>query len=220
MLTPPISPDARGHIDRELWARGLTFVGVDEVGRGCLAGPVVAAAVILDPVKFSHLSHLEQNIIRDSKTLSVRQRAQAEEIVKQVSLSLGIGSIPAREIERLGILPATFAAMKAAITQISVRPDYILVDGNQAIPDLDIPQKPLVKGDFYSYAIAAASIIAKNYRDAFMVACDNKYPGYGFKNHVGYGTKEHLRSLEKLGISPLHRRNFAPVRNMLSSPIA
>lgn len=207
--------DERGLIDQELWRRGLNFVGVDEVGRGCLAGPVVAAAVMLDPSRFARIGDKDRHLIRDSKTLSARQRLQAEILIKDVALCSAYGVISAREIETLGILHATFKAMKAAIAKIVSAIDYVLVDGNQAIPELDFPQKTLIKGDFYSYSIAAASIVAKNYRDTYMISCEEKYPGYGFANHVGYGTQEHLNSLQKFGITPLHRRNFAPVRKLM-----
>jgi ribonuclease HII len=174
--------------------------GVDEVGRGPLAGPVIAAAVILNPQK---------NIqgLKDSKLLTPTKREALSEIIKSDSLAYAIGRAEVEEIDELNILRASLLAMKRAIEQLSIIPELVLVDG-KFCPDIVLPSKAIIKGDSLIQAISAASIIAKVARDQEMVAYDEEYPGYHFALHKGYGTKMHYACLEKLGISPIHRKSF------------
>lgn len=181
------------------------IAGVDEAGRGPLAGPVVAAAVIL-PSDFP----VEQ--LNDSKQLSAETRQLLRQRIEKQAISIGIGMVHAEEIDRINILQATYQAMRLAVQNCKVPPDHLLLDAVE-IPDLSIPQTAIVKGDTLSHSIAAASIIAKTTRDDWMKQQAKQYPQYGFDHHMGYATPEHLASLQKYGPSPLHRRSFAPVRN-------
>jgi ribonuclease HII len=200
--------------ERELHAQGyLSVAGIDEVGRGPLAGPVVAAAVVL-PLELT-LQQAELAIIRDSKALTPRQRERAAVIVRQTALGIGVGEVPAEEIDRIGIAPATRRAMALALEALPQPPDHLLID---ALP-LSWRNKPctaIIKGDRLCTAIAAASIVAKVHRDAFMVEMDAVYPGYGFAGHKGYGSKGHLQALQELGPTPIHRYSFSPLRPSLS----
>jgi len=190
-------------IDRSLIA------GVDEAGRGPLAGPVIAAAVILDP-------HSPIEGITDSKALSVKMRNYLDLEIRNRALAWAIARADVEEIDRLNILQASLLAMKRAIDALSIRPQLALIDGNHC-PDLDgCRVEAIIKGDQLVTAIGAASILAKVARDREMVALDACYPGYGFAQHKGYPTKSHISALNTLGISPVHRRSYAPVRNMLS----
>lgn len=202
----------KGDMERALCAKGLSLVGVDEVGRGCIAGPVVAACVRLDYIKLWSLPETSLHLIRDSKTLSSLQRQSQLAVIHSLSTGIGIGEASAREIEDVGISQATFLAMNRAISQISGPIDLLLVDGNQKIKGQSYPQQTVVKGDRLCFAIAAASILAKEHRDDFMRSQSEVYPSYGFSNHVGYGTAHHLQAIQASGICPLHRRNFAPLR--------
>lgn len=186
---------------------GYEFVaGIDEVGRGPLAGPVVSAAVILD---------MNNSIIglNDSKKLSLKRRDELFEEIKEKAVSIGVGILTADEIDEHNILGATKLAMKEATLNLSQKPDLLLVDAVKL--DTPIPQEMIIKGDMKSNSIAAASIIAKVTRDIMMVEYDQLYPGYGFKNNAGYGTKEHLDGLELHGPTPIHRKSFAPVKKYL-----
>jgi len=184
--------------------------GVDEAGRGPLAGPVVAAAIILS-------GDFEPGLIKDSKQLSPAQRENAKDIIKSSTSLWGIGVIEPDVVDQVNILQATFMAMKIAVEQIHHTPDLVLVDGNFIIPNLDLPQKAIIGGDNEEQSIAAASILAKTYRDKLMVEYDEKYPGYGFAKHKGYGTRDHILSLSKLGPCPIHRRSFKPVSNYFNN---
>lgn len=211
-----VKKEEKGALEKLAYEKNIKILGVDEVGRGCLAGSVYAACVVLDLRKLFTLNDKERNLIRDSKKLSSKQREEAKEIIKKISLHESIGISSEREIEKYGILEATFIAMTRAIQGIKSPVDKIYIDGNQTIPGLEkIPQEAIIKGDSLSYTIAAASIIAKEARDLYMQKQALAYPGYGFENHVGYGTKAHLEALEKLGITALHRKNFAPIRDMI-----
>ena len=180
--------------------------GVDEVGRGCLAGPVVAACVV-----FPQGAELPQ--VRDSKQLSALRRAELAEEIKSVpGVQWALGEVDAEGVDRLNILRATFLAMERAVAGIK-RVDFVLVDGNR-LPQWNYASRAVVKGDSLSASIAAASILAKTARDAAMEAFDAQYPGYGFAGHKGYGTAEHLAALSRLGASPIHRQSFAPVREL------
>ncbi len=211
-----LKKEEKGALEKAAYEKNIKILGVDEVGRGCLAGSVYAAALVLDLRKLFTLSDKERNLIRDSKKLSPKQRALSIEIIKKISLDESIGISSEREIEKYGIVEATFIAMTRAIQAIKSPVDKIYVDGNQTISGFNkIPQEAIIKGDSLSYTIAAASIIAKEARDLYMQKQALAYPGYGFENHVGYGTKAHLEALEKLGITSIHRKNFAPIRDMI-----
>ncbi len=177
--------------------------GVDEVGRGPLAGPVVAAAVIL-PVDF------RPDGINDSKKLSARQRAQAFKRICQQASAIGLGVIDAEIIDRINILQASLLAMATAIDQLDPQPDYLLVDGNQPVKR-PIPQMTLTRGDSRSISIAAASIVAKVARDRLMMDYHRHYPAYGFDRHKGYPTRAHREAVQALGGCPIHRRSFRGV---------
>lgn len=187
----------------------IYVAGVDEVGRGPLAGPVVTAAVILDP----------QNPIlglADSKKLTEKRREMLVPLIKQHALAWAMGRAEPAEIDELNILQASLLAMKRAVEALSVVPEHVLVDGIHA-PKLNCPVTTIIKGDQSEPAIAAASILAKVARDQEMVALDEMYPGYGFAQHKGYPTKQHQQALLTLGVTDIHRRSFGPVRSALSS---
>ena len=177
--------------------------GVDEAGRGPLAGPVIAAAVILDPDK-------KIEGLCDSKKLTSKRRFLVSEKIKLNSLAWSLGRADVEEIVKINILQASLLAMKRAIEALKIKPDIVLVDGN-FVPDVDFKKKAIIKGDNIIPAISAASIIAKVERDNEMIALDKVYPGYGFSSHKGYPTRKHIESLEKLGITDIHRITFSPV---------
>ncbi|TXS92084.1 ribonuclease HII [Parahaliea maris] len=186
---------------------GPGLAGVDEVGRGPLAGDVVAAAVILDP---------ERPIegLRDSKKLTEARRETLAVLIRERALAWCVARASVAEIDELNILHASMLAMKRAVEGLSVQPGYVLVDGNR-LPRWDYPSEPVVKGDDRVPAIAAASILAKVQRDGELVALEREYPGYGFAAHKGYPTAAHLKALRELGVTPVHRRSFGPVRDLL-----
>lgn len=185
---------------------GDLLAGVDEVGRGPLAGDVVAAAVILEPAR-----PIEG--LADSKKLSEKKREQLFDLIRERALSYAVARASVAEIDQLNILHASLLAMRRAVEQLSVQPEFVLVDGNRK-PDWHYNCDTVVKGDGRVAAIAAASILAKVTRDREMVALDAKYPGYGLAGHKGYPTKAHLEALERLGASPIHRQSFAPVKQL------
>ncbi|MGR8978652.1 MAG: ribonuclease HII [Gammaproteobacteria bacterium] len=185
----------------------MLIAGVDEAGRGPLAGPVVAAAVILDPGK-------PIPGLADSKMLSENKRNHLYEIIKGTSLSWSIAEASVEEIDRLNILQATLLAMRRAVERLPIAATDALVDGNQA-PKLAIPVKAIVKGDSKVQAISAASILAKVERDKIMSGYQRLYPEFSFHRHKGYGTKQHLDELERFGVLDVHRKSFKPVRDML-----
>ncbi|NOX08285.1 MAG: ribonuclease HII [Gammaproteobacteria bacterium] len=189
------------------YPEGLHVAGVDEVGRGPLAGPVVAAAVILDPN--NPIAGLN-----DSKRLTERRREQLNIKIREKALAWSIARAEVEEIDDINILQASLLAMQRAMNSLSVVAEYALIDGNKA-PELNCPLQTVVKGDARVNCISAASIIAKVERDHEMVAMDEKYPGYGFASHKGYPTKQHLQALQVLGVTVIHRRSFAPVRRCL-----
>jgi len=182
----------------------LMLAGVDEVGRGPLAGPVVAAAVILDPAR-------PITGLRDSKKLTAARRAELAEIIEAQALAVGIGRAEVAEIDLLNILRATLLAMERAVASLAVEPDVVYVDGN-ATPSLAMPAVAVVGGDDRIASISAASIVAKVARDREMDRAAAHYPNYGFEKHKGYATAAHLEAITRFGPSPLHRRSFAPVR--------
>jgi ribonuclease HII len=185
--------------------------GVDEAGRGPLAGPVVAACVVIGPDFKIEPGDLE--LVADSKKLSAKKRELIFKAIKEKVLALEIGIVNHEDIDKINILQASFLAMRRAIKKLKVDPDYILLDGGFKIPKLTKPQTAIIKGDAQVWVIAAASIIAKVSRDWLMTEADKEYPEYLFAKHKGYGTKEHLAMLEKYGPCPIHRRSFAPIKN-------
>lgn len=187
----------------------LIIAGVDEVGRGALFGPVVAAAVILPD---SALADLAIAGVTDSKLLSPSERQRLAVQIRSVAVAYQIGYASVREIDRLNILQASLLAMKRAILRLAVQPNFCLIDGNQRIPELAIPQKTLVKGDQKSTVIAAASILAKVWRDQLLTRLASRYPQYGFATNKGYGTPIHRQAIHKYGITPYHRKSFSPCR--------
>ena len=188
-------------IEDECRAQGYTVIcGVDEAGRGPLAGPVCAAAVILP-------DHLELPGLNDSKKLSDKKRRELFPLIKEQAIAYGIGLASEQEIDEINILQATFLAMERAIAQLEGKADLALIDGNRA-KDFGLPVKTVVKGDSLSASIAAASILAKVTRDDMMEAYAGEYPGYGFEIHKGYGTKAHYAALTEKGPSPIHRMTF------------
>lgn len=183
---------------------GPLICGVDEAGRGPLAGPVVAAAVVL-------ADDFVTAGIRDSKMLSpARREVQRNRIIQSSSL-WGIGIVDHAAVDRINVLQASLLAMKKAIENLPVAPDIILVDGRFEIPDLEIRQRAIINGDESEPAVSAASILAKTSRDEIMIGLDREYPGYGFKKHKGYPTRDHIANLNKLGPCPVHRKSFRPV---------
>ena len=190
--------------ERALWAQGLTRVaGVDEVGVGPLAGPLVAAAVILPP-------ECAVRGIDDSKKVPPARREALRVEIEACAIAVAIGIVEVGDVDRLNTYWASIEAMRRAVAALPVAPQQVLIDARH-IPGLAVPQAALVKGDARSYSIAAASIIAKVRRDAMMTALEERYPGYGFARHMGYGTAEHLAALARLGPCPAHRRSFQPV---------
>ena len=197
--------------ERELHKAGYKLIGgVDEVGRGPLVGPVVAACCIL-PEKF-HLDGLT-----DSKKLSEKKREYFFEEIKKQAISYGIGIVSCERIDEINIYEATKEAMIMAINNCKIKPDYVLTDAMKL--DIDIPITPIIKGDLKSISISAASVLAKVTRDRMMFELDKEYPMYDFKNNVGYPTKKHLEAIEKYGIINKHRKSYAPVKNYLENSI-
>jgi len=202
--------------DRTVWTIGFDFeeqarsegflfvAGVDEVGRGCLAGPVVAAACILD------LSKAIPAKLNDSKKLTAKQRDEIGEELRANALAFGIGTVEAEEIDRINILEATKKAMLLAIEALKPNADFLLIDALQ-LKHVSLPQKAIIKGDSISYSIAAASVIAKTYRDGLMTELDLQFPQYGFAEHKGYGAASHRAAIKEHGPCPLHRKTFRGV---------
>ncbi|MCE5037893.1 ribonuclease HII [Staphylococcus auricularis] len=180
--------------------------GIDEVGRGPLAGPVVACAVILNP-DHAYIG------INDSKQLNHKKRAVLQQQLEAGLIDFAIGSASVEEIDQYNIYQATKIAMMRAINQLSPQPTHLLIDAMQL--DVAIPQQSIIKGDSKSVAIAAASILAKEYRDQYMTTLDEQYPGYDFAQNVGYGTKKHLEGIDKFGVTPVHRKSFEPIKSMI-----
>ncbi len=192
------------NMEKEIWTRGYGLIaGIDEVGRGPLAGPVVAGAVIL-PQKPGK-SWISQ--VRDSNELTVKKRETLSAIIKEKAVAWGLGLVSSEEIDTRGIIQATRMAMMMAVAQLGSTPQYLLIDAMK-LPDLELPQRAIIRGDKLCLSIACASIVAKVARDRMMVDFDDSYPGYGFSKHKGYGTREHVSCLQKLGPCPIHRRSF------------
>lgn len=205
----------KGDIEKDLISKGLLVAGVDEVGRGCLAGPVYTAAVVLDYDKLFALDEKTLDLIRDSKKLSHKQREKIVPIIKDISITYAVQSASVEEVDELNVIGATFLAMNRSLASLSRKPDLTLVDGNQEVKGFKGKQKTLIKGDSLAYTIAAASILAKEARDDYMKEVAETHPEYGFDTHVGYGTKKHIDAIDEFGVLPVHRKTFAPVASRL-----
>lgn len=191
----------RLNYEKKLWQQGYKYIaGIDEAGRGPLAGAVYACAVIFNKDFF-----VED--VKDSKKLTEKKREYLFEIIKENAVSCSVGTASEKEIDEINIRQASFLAMQRAVSGLNVQPDYLLVDGFD-LPDSKIPSQGIFKGDDLSFTIAAASIIAKVSRDAYMKDLDKKYPNYKFAKNKGYGTKEHIEAIKKFGVTPVHRKSF------------
>ena len=187
--------------ERQLIEKGYKYIcGVDEVGRGPLAGPVVCAAVIMP------LDDIIEGV-DDSKKLSAKKREKLSELILKKAVAARISLIEPEKIDEINILEATKLCMKDAVENLEIKPDFVLTDGNMKL-DISFPQQSIIKGDALSYTIGAASIVAKVYRDNLMDGYAETYPEYGFKSNKGYGTAEHIAAIEKYGLTPVHRRSF------------
>ena len=195
------------YYERLAYQEGASFIaGVDEVGRGPLAGPVVAAAVILP-------KNIEDLGFDDSKKLSSSKREEIYRLIQEKAIAIGIGIVDADIIDQVNIYQASRLAMQQAVSELKIQPDYLLIDAMKI--DVNTPQIGIIKGDAKSISIAAASIVAKQVRDQMMQEFDELYPGYDFSNNAGYGTPKHLEGLHKKGICPIHRKTFAPIKDFL-----
>lgn len=196
-------------VEKIAYMSGYEMIGgIDEAGRGPLAGPVVASVVILP-------KNTVIPGINDSKKLTPQQRERLYKIISTVAIDWGVGIVEPVVIDQINILQATYMAMKQAVAKLRVNPQLLLVDGNLAIPEVSIPQYPVPRGDTFVISIQAASIISKVIRDKIMVEYDAIYPEYGFAKHKGYGTELHLQSMERHGVCNIHRTTYAPVRELL-----
>ena len=208
MLFPDLPVQPMDFFEKMYYRRGYNRIaGVDEVGRGTLAGPVVAAAVILPKDGIGER-------LFDSKKISSKKREHLYQTILSKAQGVGIGIIGQEEIDRINILQATLKAMALAIQTLPILPDFILIDGSQGIT-LPVPQKTIRKGDQLCDSIAAASIVAKVTRDRMMLECHQQYPQYNFARHKGYGTEEHRKAIEKFGVCELHRKSFRGVKEYL-----
>ncbi|MDR3071526.1 MAG: ribonuclease HII [Endomicrobium sp.] len=196
--------------DRDFYGNeGVSIAGVDEAGRGPLAGPVVAAAVILR-------RNLIISGLNDSKQLSEKNRERLFVAIKEEALDYSVEVVDSKIIDKINILQATFLAMSRAVSRLQIKPAMCIVDGNREVPNLAYVQKAIVDGDAKSASIAAASILAKVTRDKIMVEYAKRYPVYGFEKHKGYGTRKHIKSLKQYGICPIHRVTFSPISDIIS----
>ena len=195
------------YYEKLAYQEGASFIaGVDEVGRGPLAGPVVAAAVILP-------KNIEDLGFDDSKKLSASKREEIYRLIQEKAIAIGIGIVDADIIDQVNIYQASRLAMQQAVSELKIQPDYLLIDAMKI--DVNTPQIGIIKGDAKSISIAAASIVAKQVRDQMMQEFDELYPGYDFSNNAGYGTPKHLEGLKSKGICPIHRKTFAPIKDFL-----
>lgn len=188
---------------REFMMPDVTEAGCDEAGRGCLCGPVACAAVILPP-------GFKCEELNDSKKLTSRRREKLRLIIEREAVAWAVVMLSVQEIDRLNILHASIEGMHRAIDRLDIKPQHILVDGNRFSPHADIPYTTVVKGDATYMSIAAASVLAKTHRDEYMLSLAEKYPGYGWERNMGYPTRQHRLALMRLGLTPHHRRSFAP----------
>jgi ribonuclease HII len=200
-------------LEQELWGRGLTAVaGVDEVGVGALAGPVVAAAVILTP-------GCTIDGLADSKALSPKRREELFALINENTLAIGVGRTQVEEVDRLNVYWAAMEARRRAVEALDITPSHILVDGKRRIAGCHLPQTPVIGGDALSASIAAASIVAKVLRDSLMTQYGQLHPAYGFERHKGYATADHIDALHRFGPLPVHRCSFAPVWMLTSAQL-
>lgn len=206
MVHQQVAFQQRLQFEEHYWQTGDLVAGIDEVGRGPLAGPVVAAAVVLD-------QNFDLWEVHDSKQLSLKKRQVLVPQIKEQAVDYAFGVVEADEIDVLNIYQAAQKAMTLAYQNLAQQPAALLIDAMEL--DVEIPQTSLIKGDDRSISIGAASILAKDYRDRLMATYVDKYPGYGFEKNAGYGTQEHLAALDQLGVTPLHRKTFAPVKKRL-----
>ena len=206
----------RGNLEKQWLKSKSSLVGVDEVGRGCIAGPVFAACVAIDYDELFALPDKKRALIRDSKTLSAKQREEIAPIIKAIATESYIAMVSVQKIEEYGIRDASLLAMQRAISLCQKPYDVVMVDGRDKIPEYMGKQLSVIGGDNLAYCIAAASILAKISRDRYMQKASEKFPEYQFEKHVGYGTKAHMEALATHGACPLHRKTFAPVRRALS----
>ncbi|WP_233899621.1 ribonuclease HII [Tenacibaculum piscium] len=183
------------------YSQHLLETGTDEAGRGCLSGPVVAAAVIL-PENFKH------DFLNDSKQLSEKKREELRPYIEKYAISYAVAFVNHQEVDEINVLQASITAMHRAIAQLSLQPEFIIVDGNKFNPYLEIPHETIVKGDAKFMSIAAASILAKTYRDEYMAKIHQEYPQYNWQKNKGYPTKEHREAIREFGITPFHRKTF------------
>lgn len=197
--------------EQEKWNEGLRIVaGVDEAGRGPLAGPVVVAAVVFEP-------NSQIPLVNDSKKLTAKQRQELKKlIINTPGVKYSVQTISAETIDKINILQATYLGMRKSVNSLK-NVEFALIDGNR-VPDFPVPNQSIVKGDAKSASIAAASILAKTHRDELMLKHAKNYPEYGFDSNSGYGTAEHLAALQKYGVSPIHRKTFGPVRDTINPP--
>lgn len=206
-IDPVLLYEQMSEYEKEFRAKGLKLIaGMDEAGRGPLAGPVVAACVILDPERPVYG-------VNDSKKLSPKRRAELKAEIEEKALAIGVGIVDEKTIDEINILEATKLAMKQAVQNLGVLPEILLIDA-LTLKDLPIPQEGIIKGDAKSVSIAAASIIAKETRDAMLMELDQQYPEYGFASHKGYGTPQHIQAIKEYGPLPVHRRSF--IKNFIS----
>lgn len=197
--------------EKKVFNLGYKLVaGLDEAGRGPLAGPVVAVCVIIDQNFTIPPGDLE--LVADSKKLSAKKRNLIFRAIRESALAVEIGVVDNNDIDKINILQASFLAMRRALKKSPLKPDYVLLDGGLKIPKLNLPQTAIIQGDATVWTVAAASIIAKVSRDWIMEEMEKKYPGYNFAKHKGYGTKEHLEKIKALGPCPIHRLSFAPLK--------
>lgn len=206
-----VYPDTK--LEEKLWEDGYKVViGLDEAGRGPLAGPVVASGVVIFNIR------QVVPIVRDSKRMTEKQRDEAYDQICELSTAYGVGLVGSRDIDRLGIQKAVLEAMSIALEiverKLSTKVDYIIADGKNILDISKYKMKKIIKGDLLHYSISAASVLAKVTRDRIMYEYHNKYPVYGFDTHVGYGTKKHLEAISKYGICDIHRRSFKPICNL------
>lgn len=206
----PVKPDLK--FEKELWGEGFHVIaGLDEAGRGAWAGPVYAGAVVLPTDE--RICDLLSGV-RDSKQMTPRERWRWEGCIKSASIAWSVGSASESEIDESGIVEATCLAMQRALDQLVYPPDHLLID-YISLHDCKCPQLSLPKGDCQSLSIAAASVLAKTARDAYMISLDAQYSGYGFRTNMGYGTPEHQMALKNFGVLPIHRRSFAPISALM-----
>jgi len=200
--------------EKQLFNESYNFVGgIDEAGRGPLAGPVVAAITVSKKI-------IKIPGVTDSKKLTSKKRLQLKPLIEShPDLYIGIGIVSPKEIDELNILQASLFAFKKALDNVTQKPDFCLIDGNKTSPFIELPQKAIVKGDSKSFLIAAASIIAKETRDAIMIEYDKKWPEYEFAKHKGYPTKSHREALKKYGITKIHRKTFEPVKSLINKKL-